>query len=232
MIERTIETTAHGRYLVVPPSSGAAAPMLVGFHGYAEAAETQLDRMRAIEGAGRWLLVSIQGLNRFYQRRTDQVIAGWMTRQDREAAIQDNIRYVASVIAEVGREWPAAPGVMYAGFSQGVAMAFRAAASSRDPVRGVIAAGGDAPPELEPSALRRIGHVLLCRGRFDQWYTREILDRDRRRLREAGVDVHEVEFDGGHEWSGSMAHAASTFMTSSIDDVVLRTGGEEDPSPR
>jgi poly(3-hydroxybutyrate) depolymerase len=70
VIERTIATQTHGRYLVVPPVSPGPAPVLLGFHGYAEAAETQLERLRAIKGAERWLLVSIQGMHRFYQRRT------------------------------------------------------------------------------------------------------------------------------------------------------------------
>jgi len=214
MIERTIETTMHGRYLVVPPSGPGAAPALVGFHGYAELAQAQLDRMRAIAGAGGWLLVAIQGLNRFYQRRTNEVIAGWMTRQDRELAIQDNIRYVAAAVDEVRREWRAAPTVVYAGFSQGVAMAFRAAASSPGAVAGVIAAGGDVPPEIEAPALRRIGRVLLCRGRADQWYTADIFERDLRRLREAGVEVQAIEFDGGHEWSAGVLDAAAAFLAS------------------
>ncbi|PYR03342.1 MAG: phospholipase, partial [Acidobacteria bacterium] len=106
MIERTIPATTHGRYLVVPPASPGPAPVLVGFHGYAEGAEAQLDRMRAIPGAARWLLISIQGLNRFYQRRSTEVIAGWMTRQHRDLAIHDNIAYVASVVDLVCREWP------------------------------------------------------------------------------------------------------------------------------
>ena len=81
MIERTIPVSTHGRYLIEPPAAGdAPAPLLVGFHGYAEGAEAQLERMRAIRGTERWRIVSIQGLNRFYNRRSNEVIAGWMTR--------------------------------------------------------------------------------------------------------------------------------------------------------
>ena len=112
MIERTIATGTHGRYLVVPPAADGPAPVLIGFHGYAEAAETELDRLRAIPGADRWRLVSIQGLHRFYQRRRDEVIASWMTRQDRELAIADNRGYVAAVLDALEREWPGAPRVV------------------------------------------------------------------------------------------------------------------------
>src|SRR5471032_2470151 len=142
MIERAIAADTHGRYLVEPPAVSGPAPILVGFHGYAEAAETQLDRLRAIPGADRWLLVSIQGLHRFYQRRANDVVASWMTRQDRELAIADNLAYVARVVEAVADEWAHTPRLVFAGFSQGVAMAFRAAAASARPVAGVIAVGG------------------------------------------------------------------------------------------
>jgi hypothetical protein len=75
--------------------------MLVGFHGYAESADVQLDRLRAIPGTERWLLVSIQGLHRFYQPRTNDVVASWMTRQDRELATVDNLAYVTAVLDAV-----------------------------------------------------------------------------------------------------------------------------------
>lgn len=213
MITRTIETTTHGRYLVEPAGSTGAAPMLVGFHGYAELAEQALARLRSIPGAHRWTLVSIQGLNRFYQRRTNDVIAGWMTRQDRELAIADNVAYVRAAVDAAAREWPSASPLVFSGFSQGVAMAFRAAVGSARPVAGVIAAGGDVPPELAPDALRRVGRILICRGRSDEWYTTEKLAADVERLRAAGVPIRSIEFDGGHEWNDAVGRAAADLLS-------------------
>jgi hypothetical protein len=192
VIERTIATGTHGRYLVEPPVSTGAAPVLFGFHGYAEGAETQLGRMRAIPGADRWRLVAIQGLHRFYQRRENQVIASWMTRQDRDLAIEDNLTYVAGVMREVAREWPGAP--------------------PPRPVNGVIAVGGDVPPELDAAALARVPSALVCRGQRDEWYTTDKFDSDVRRLREAGATVRPLAFDGGHEWSDDVVRAASLFL--------------------
>jgi predicted esterase len=212
VIERTIATGTHGRYLVEPPSSNGAAPVLFGFHGYAEGAETQLERMRAIPGARRWRLVAIQGLHRFYQRRENQVIASWMTRQDRDLALEDNLAYVAGVMHEVAREWPGASRIVLAGFSQGVAMTFRAATAASQPVDGVIAVGGDVPPELEAAALARVRSALVCRGERDEWYTKDKFDNDLRRLREAGATVRPLAFDGGHEWSDDVIRAASLFL--------------------
>ncbi len=212
MIERTIPTGTHGRYLVEPPARAGVAPVLIGFHGYAEPAETQLDRMRAIPGAGGWTLVSIQGLHRFYQRRTNEVVAGWMTRQDRELAIADNLAYVAGVMDAVARDWPGAPRVVLAGFSQGVAMMFRAAVAVERPVDGVIAVGGDIPPEIDAVRLGRLHSALVCRGTRDEWYTAVKFDDDLRRLAEAGVALRPLTFDGGHEWTDEVMRTASSFM--------------------
>ena len=68
MIERAIAAATHGRYLVAPAAGGGPAPLLIGFHGYGEPAEAQLDRLRAIPGVERWTVVAIQGLHRFYQQ--------------------------------------------------------------------------------------------------------------------------------------------------------------------
>jgi predicted esterase len=212
VIERNIAVTTHGRYLVEPPSAGGPAPMLVGFHGYAEAADAQMERLRAIPGADRWLLVCVQGLHRFYQRRTNEVIASWMTRQDRELAIVDNLAYVAGVVNDVAGTWPTSDRLVFAGFSQGVAMAFRAAADATRAVAGIIAVGGDIPPEIGAPALRRVTAALVCRGATDNWYTAEKFADDARRLRDAQVPVRPVEFDGGHEWSAAVIAAAAEFL--------------------
>ncbi len=212
MTERSIATTTHGRYLVIPPAASGPAPMLVGFHGYGEDAETQLERLRAIPGSASWVVVSIQGLHRFYERRTNRVVASWMTRQDREAAIADNLAYVQNCMDAVSAEWPTTRKIVFAGFSQGVAMAFRAATNAADSEAGVIAVGGDVPPELAGDALKRLSGALIVHGASDEWYRKEQFAADEKRLRECSVNVRAVEFNGGHEWSSEVAAAAGDFL--------------------
>jgi predicted esterase len=213
VIERNIATTTHGRYLLLPASTAAPAGLLVGFHGYAEGAEAQLGRLRAIPGSDRWTLVSVQGLHRFYQRRTSEVIASWMTRQDRELAIADNLAYVEGVVAAASREMGREPArLVFAAFSQGVAMGFRAATATTRRVDGVIAVGGDVPPEIDAAPLARAQKALICRGASDEWYTDTKFQHDVTRLRESGVTVHAVTFEGGHEWSEAVLKNAATFL--------------------
>jgi predicted esterase len=212
MIVETIRASIHGRYLVVPPLAATPPPpLLVGFHGYGEAVDAELDRLRAIAPDGDWLIVSVQALHRFYLRRSQQVVASWMTSQDRELAIADNIAYVGAVIETVSRRYSVASTRVVSGFSQGVAMAFRAAAALPGSTAAVVACGGDVPPEIDPSSLARVS-VLLGRGTGDDWYTIDKLRGDVARLRGAGVDVTPIEFDGGHQWAPPFIEAARDFL--------------------
>jgi predicted esterase len=209
VVEYTIPANIHGRYLV---SAGTAsnAPLLVGFHGYGETAEEHLERLRAIPGAEDWTVVSVQGLHQFYRRKMNEVVASWMTRQNRELHIADNVNYAVSVIRRLSAERPAA--VVLAGFSQGVAMAFRTAVVPGMPVAGVIACGGDVPPELTPDALRRIPNALLGRGALDEWYTADKVAEDERRLQAAGVAVRSVILNTGHEWTAEFSEACGQVL--------------------
>jgi hypothetical protein len=98
---RTIEIHTHARYLV--SSRPQATALLVGFHGYKENAHIHLQVLERIAGDRPVRLVSVQGTHRFYASG-NRVVAGWMTSQDRELAIADNIAYVSAVVAEVERE--------------------------------------------------------------------------------------------------------------------------------
>jgi predicted esterase len=210
-IERAIAVPTHGRYIIEEPVGADSARLLVGFHGYAEAAEAQFARLQSIRPAQPWLRVSIQGLHRFYRGRTGDVVASWMTKQDRELAMDDNISYVTAVIDELARAAPVTS-VAFAGFSQGVAMAFRAAVRSKYRVAGVIALGGDVPPELDARALATVNAALIGRGSADQWYGSKTLASDVERLRSARVRVFVEEFDGGHEWTEEFSRAAERFL--------------------
>lgn len=203
----SIEAPTHGRVLV--RDVGSPRGLLVGFHGYAETAEVQMERLTAVPGTDGWTLAAAQGLNRFYRGTTRDVVAGWMTRQDREDAIRDNVTYVDNLIkvTRTGSE-----PIVFAGFSQGVAMAFRAAVLGSARASGVVAVGGDIPPELLADSASCFPRVLLIRGATDDWYTAQKLDADMSALRARGEDPESFTHHGGHEWTGEVAMAAGDFL--------------------
>lgn len=206
----------HGRYLVRPPVSGdAVRGLLVGFHGYGETAADHMEELGRIPGAESWLVVAVEALHSFYKRSGD-VVSCWMTKRDRELAIEENLRYVASVVSRVEREelgeGPATERVplVFAGFSQGVAMAYRAAARGGHPARGVLALAGDVPPEIRDLP----GHleVVVGRGREDGWYDETKMEADLARLASFNVEAEPVVFDGGHVWTDAYRERAGALL--------------------
>ncbi len=79
---------------------------------------------------------------------------------------------------------------------------------------GVIAVGGDVPPELEADALERVPQALVCHGTTRRVvYTATIFERDVERLRDARRQrPRRWNSTGGHEWSDEVVEAASLFL--------------------
>jgi predicted esterase len=203
-----VATRMHGRVLV--REARQPSLLLVGFHGYMENAAIQMERLSGIAGSERWQLVSIQGLHRFYRGRSDEVIASWMTRQDRELMIEDNIEYARQVLERVSTsDVP----VVTIGFSQGAAMAFRTAVRARQAIAAVVAVGGDVPPELFADAAAAFPPPLIVRGERDEWYTAEKAKKDLAALRARSVDAEYFVHSGGHEWTADVSAAVAAFVS-------------------
>jgi predicted esterase len=208
-----IPATVQGHYIVESPdTSSGPLPLLVGFHGYAETAERHLEALRRLPGIDDWRVCAVQALHPFYRGKTDEVVASWMTRFGREQAIEDNIRYVSGVVARVMGDFPTREPLVYAGFSQGTAMAYRAAAGAGHRSHALLALGGDVPPELAERDLAGFPGVLLGRGSSDPWYSEEKLAADVELLERKGVAVDVCRFDGGHEWSDAFYRAAGDLL--------------------
>ena len=195
---RTIGATVHGRYLV---RSGPPERLLVGFHGYAENAERHIVEMTRIPGVENWTVAAVQALHPFYLSRTLEIVASWMTRQERELAIADNKAYVRSVVSAL----PRPHSLVFLGFSQGTAMAYRAAADQRS--AAVIVLGGDLPPDVTAG----IPPVLIGRGSRDDWYTQEKFEKDLKFLKTV-TSVTPCLYDGAHEWTDEFRAAAGEFL--------------------
>jgi len=191
-----IETSIHGRVLFEKRGDDN---LLIGFHGYAETAETHMAELASLPGIGEWSVAAIQALHPFYSKGGTVIGASWMTSLDRELAIVDNINYVRRAVVTL----PPARTLVFLGFSQGAAMAARAAAHI--PAAGLILLGGDIPPEVRELPLPPL---LLARGERDDWYSAEKFKEDLRFVKPEKTLV----FDGGHEWTDEFRTAAGEFL--------------------
>jgi predicted esterase len=213
MRELNVSVTTHGRVLVDDDGDEGARPLqlLVGCHGYAQNADEMMEMLRGIPSGKEWTRVSIQALHRFYRGRAEVTVASWMTRQDRDLMIGDNVAYVDAAIAGVAGK-RAIERLAFVGFSQGVAMAFRAAVLGAGKADAVLALGGDVPPELLADPSVTFPRVLLARGTRDEWYTGAKLDADAAALRMRGARVDTLAFDGAHEWHRDFAARAAAAL--------------------
>src|SRR5215212_4581110 len=215
-----IETPVHGRVLFEARSKDR---LLLGFHGYAETAEIHMAELAKLPGIDEWSVAAVQALHPFYSKGGTVIGANWMTSQDRELAMADNINYVRNVLAalrahveqtllsastspKTGEQTrvSALHQTVLLGFSQGAAMAARAAAAIE--CSGLILLGGDLPPDVREA---KLPPLLLARGSRDEWYTEEKFKEDLRFV----TPVRTLVFDGGHEWTDAFRAAAGEFLS-------------------
>jgi predicted esterase len=212
---QAITTTA--RYWLQPakePGADGSAPLLVGCHGYAETARDHLAQLQLIPGIERWHVVAVEAPHPFYKGRTGEVVRSWMTKEDRDFAIADNIGFLQRLIAAVRIELKTSGKLVFSGFSQGAAMAWRAALRSGWPCHGLILLGGDLPPDAVDPAPIGWPQILLGHGKDDPWYTADKVAADRQRLAELGAPLQVLELAAGHEWHEDFHRACGDFLAS------------------
>lgn len=211
MREHHIETAVSGRYLTEAPSGVGPFPLLVGFHGYGQTAEAEMELLRGIPDSGGWVRGAIEALHPFMNVKGNPG-SSWMTRRERELRIAENVHYVDAVLSRLMLDYPVGSTLVLHGFSQGAGMACRAALFGSHPVSAVMLLGGDVPPELD--RLERMRMVHLARGSRDRLYPQERFESDAARLRDAGVPVSVTSFSGSHGPTGEYFEEAGRFLAS------------------
>lgn len=187
-------------------------------HGYGQLARYFLRHFRAIEAPGR-LVVAPEALSRFYMDDADgggtyrRVGASWMTRDDREADIADQTRWLdlAYTDALTHARIAERPRLVAFGFSQGGATAARWLARSPmlppERCHRLVLWGGDVPADLDLDAHRWLdGRLTLVVGSRDAFATPERMAEIETRLREHGIAYDRLDFDGEHRLDADTLH--------------------------
>ena len=201
MNEHHLGVRRTARYFTLGPAAATAREVWIVLHGYGQLAARFLRGFAPLDDGTR-CIVAPEGLSRFYAEtgRNDKIGASWMTREDRLAEIDDYVRYLDALYAEVmgGVVVP----VTVLGFSQGTATAARWLAQGNARAGRLILWGGEVPPDLDLAAARQRWEktdVTLVVGSEDPYITPKVLSRDEQRLREHGISFRVEGFDGGHE---------------------------------
>ena len=206
-----VPARVHGRVVVRDAAyDGKRSRLLLAFHGYRQRAESMIEALEPVPGAGGWTIAAIQALHPFYGRGGG-VVASWMTKEDRELAIAENVDYVDDATVALQRE-RRADVIVCVGFSQGAAMAWRAAVLGRRRADGIVSIGADIPPELRDVPAESFPIALVAGGTRDAWYTDEKMRADLQLRDEKGVPHGRLRYDGGHEWTDEVRRELGKFL--------------------
>ena len=201
----TVSRTA--RYFTLGEPGAHLHEVWFALHGHGQLARWFLRRFGPCAAPDR-LIVAPEALSRFYvepavshAKGRVRVGATWMTREDRLAEIADYVGYLDTLYDEVfARVDRGAVKVLVLGFSQGVATACRWLCRGRARADTLVLWAGPLPAELDVESVEPLRHTRVLRvfGERDEVAGAEALEIDAGRLRELGLDVPLLKFDGGH----------------------------------
>lgn len=218
MQEHRLAVRRSARFYTLGEPGPSTREVWFACHGYGQLAGRFLEKLRVLDD-GRRYLVAPEGLSRFYLSESPterRVGASWMTREDRLAEIDDYVRYLDAVYADVFGSLARAHVTLHAlGYSQGASTVSRWAALGNAQIDRLTLWGGEFPPDLdltlEPAAGRlRSARVSLVYGRADQFMTPKVVDGITGRLRQHEIPYREIPFDGGHELNEAVLKELAT----------------------
>jgi predicted esterase len=189
---------------------GSFAPRDVWFvlHGYGQLAG-EFVRFFADLANDDTLVVAPEALSRYYvtdiskaAAKDRRVGSSWMTREDRDAEIEDYVDYLDALYEEVA-SGPVREGarVNVIGFSQGAATAARWVTDGRASISRLVVWGGLLPPDTDLSdgvSAIRGARLTLIAGTRDHYVDAAALAAEQARLNTAGIAHDTITFDGGH----------------------------------
>jgi len=202
----TVPRTA--RYYTIGTPGPGTTDLWIACHGYGQLAGEFLSRMQALEGEGR-VVVAPEALSRYYLERaqggshaSSPVGATWMTREDREAEIADQIAYLDRLVEHLTiASAPARPSLTVLGFSQGVATVCRWLAHSKHRATRLICWGGVPPEDTlrgHHTGWLRHAKLYVVTGSRDAYITTDRAAEAARQIEALGLAVSVESFTGGH----------------------------------
>lgn len=194
-----IAVTKTARYFLSKPRE-IPTRILIACHGYAQGAAAFFEEIiEAIPPDV--LLVAPEGLSRFYRRGfAGEVVASWMTAEDRLNEIVDHCAYLDQLVTELHQTYPGLP-VMVMGFSQGVATVCRWVAQSVQSRFDAMILWAGTPPEpsyMEVLDQKVVGQIHWIAGTSDVFISDEKIATLSNYFRNLTPKSEIHTFEGGH----------------------------------
>lgn len=197
--KQTIKVPKTSRFYTSGSINSEVNELVYVLHGYGMQAASFLEKFEAINAAGR-LIVAPEGMSRFYRKGfSGDVVASWMTSDDRETEIEDYISYLnllhKRLLSEIGHG--VTPKITVLGFSQGASTASRWINNRNIAADRFVIWCGEMAPDVTLSFPEI--PVVYISASDDVFISSEKSDLHAKEMEKAGVNLVRYSFQGGHD---------------------------------
>lgn len=202
MIKKTLQIEKKARYFQLGNPGNDTSIVWVVLHGYGMLSEFFIQKFIKLENKNT-LILAPEALNRFYiDTNYGRVGASWMTKDERQDDIKENIKYLNSlmdqIIKEIGHNRFK---INVLGFSQGGATACRWLFKSGLKFENLIMWAGDIPKDTltEENRLKwNDMNTHLVMGKKDELINEEMKAKFLKLVTEYKLDYKLTLYDGDH----------------------------------
>ncbi|MEK6479931.1 alpha/beta hydrolase [Catalinimonas sp. 4WD22] len=179
-----------------------AKHLWVVLHGYGQLAPYFIQKFSFLDDKA--FVVAPQGLSLFYLQGTSgRVGASWMTKENRQMAINNYISYLDHTYRIGYKEMNLQPkSISMLGFSQGVSTLIRWLVSSQISFDKLVMCAGSFPEDIELVSSRKVFSGKPCYyfyGDQDPYIKEDSIDRLGEKFQHYGLQVKFLKFAGKHE---------------------------------
>lgn len=202
MIKKTLQIEKKARYFQLGNPGNNTSIVWVVLHGYGMLSEFFIQKFKKLENKNT-LILAPEALNRFYiDTNYGRVGASWMTKDERQDDIKENIKYLNSlmdqIIKEIGHNRFK---INVLGFSQGGATACRWLFKSGLKFENLIMWAGDIPKDTltEENRLKWSDmNTHLVMGKKDELINEEMKAKFLKLVTDYKLDYKLTLYDGDH----------------------------------
>lgn len=202
MIKKTLQIEKKARYFQLGNPGNDTSIVWVVLHGYGMLSEFFIKKFKKLENKNT-LILAPEALNRFYiDTNYGRVGASWMTKDERQDDIKENIKYLNTlmdqIIKEIGHNRLK---INVLGFSQGGATACRWLFKSGLKFENLIMWAGDIPKDTltEENRLKWSNmNTHLVMGKKDELINEEMKAKFLKLVTDYKLDYKLTLYDGDH----------------------------------
>ena len=200
--ENHIEIKRTARYYTVGNLSETTEQIWFVCHGYGQPAASMIKNFKVLD-TDKHYIVAPEALSRFYWNGFGgEVVASWMTSEDRENEIKDYVHYLNALYAQVISKINKTVQINVLGFSQGATTVSRWVGAGKIQANRLVLWAGLIAEDLDRKTALPIfqkADIFFVYGTKDPYIKEEYLKIQQNMMQKYNLKHQTFTFDGKHE---------------------------------